>query len=86
VQKCLMCKMTPGRAFSDTDIPPYGATMFTSPGHYGSTAWDPFNSDLLQVTICDDCLVANMADVLVRKDVTPKVVKFEYEPWQPGQD
>ncbi len=87
VQKCLICKIEPSRAFNDTDIPPYGATMFTSPGHYGSTVWDPFgfSGDLLQITICDACLVERQADILIRR-AKPSEVMFEYLPWIPGAE
>lgn len=35
---------------------PHAGTAFTSPGHYGSTAWDPMDGSHLEFNICDPCL------------------------------
>jgi hypothetical protein len=36
---------------------PYGATVFTSRGNYGSTVFDPImGGDFLEINICDKCL------------------------------
>jgi hypothetical protein len=34
-----------------------GGIEFTSPGHYGTAAFDPMNGDRLAINICDWCLV-----------------------------
>lgn len=64
---------------------PHAATVFHSHGHYGSTVWDPPLSMVgktIEVTICDDCLVANKDRVL---HVVPKHQDPEYvvTPWDP---
>lgn len=35
---------------------PYAGTAFFTNGHYGSTAFDPFNDSFLEINICDACL------------------------------
>jgi hypothetical protein len=40
---------------------PADATIFTSHGNYGSTVFDPLDGSLLQVNICDACLLTGQA-------------------------
>jgi hypothetical protein len=52
--------------FAESDInQPNDATTFISHGQYGSTLWDPMNSDeTLEINICDPCLVLKMESVI----------------------
>jgi hypothetical protein len=40
---------------------PSEGTVFTSSGQYGSTAFDPLDGSVLEITICDPCLRAKAA-------------------------
>lgn len=40
---------------------PYAGTAFSTPGHYGSTIFDPMDGSTIEITICDSC-VANIRD------------------------
>lgn len=54
-----------------------GGTCFDTPGHYGSTAFDPDDGTSLSIAVCDPCLVARSDRVLhVAADDTPG-------PWTP---
>lgn len=35
---------------------PHGGTAFYSPGHYGSTIFDPMDGSTIEITICDSCV------------------------------
>lgn len=43
---------------------PYEATVFSSPGHYGSTAFDPMDGTRLVINVCDRCLIDKKDRVL----------------------
>lgn len=61
---CLICGKVPEPAFKDTVEPlnalPWKATTFSTPGHYGSTVFDPLphRGERLYVLVCDPCLIA----------------------------
>lgn len=50
----------PGRP---QDNQPYAGTAFYSPGHYGSTFFDPMDGQQIEITICDDCLSKNQGAI-----------------------
>lgn len=60
---------------------PKDGTVFSSHGNYGSTVWDPMTGvDLLEINICDPCL-------LERKDRVTHVKRKtqshdEARPWE----
>lgn len=63
---------------------PYGATAFTSGGHYGSTVYDPMSQFRhLRIIICDKCLLDHRTEVQ-EVFVTPRASVHNYEPWDPG--
>ena len=63
-QPCFICGKQPRPVWRGDDpeedgpsAAPYGATMFTTRGHYGSTVFDEMDRTSLRVTICDDHLL-----------------------------
>lgn len=62
---------------------PHGGTVFRSSGHYGSTVWDPVtDSKHIELTICDTCLVAYKARVLLVKERS-RAPEYDVCPWDP---
>lgn len=53
---CLKCGRALPAVMEDVTNQPHGGTVFTSPGQYGSTLFDPMNGEFLEVNICDECL------------------------------
>lgn len=53
---CFKCAKVLPNVFVEADNQPYGGTVFTTEGHYGSTFWDSFGGEELVLTVCDDCL------------------------------
>lgn len=82
---CIICE----KSLEDIDLEqehnqPYGGTVFSSTGNYGSTVWDPtspFSREFLELNICDDCLT-NCADkgYVLHVDVNTKS-EYKYETW-----
>jgi hypothetical protein len=52
---CLMCDAELLN-FNKDDNHPMGGVEFTTPGHYGSTIFDPCDGTQLAINICDGCL------------------------------
>lgn len=46
---------------------PYGATEFTTTGHYGSTFWDSFEGESISINICDECCKKHIKAMRFRK-------------------
>lgn len=36
---------------------PQGGVVFQSPGQYGSNIFDPMDGSLLEINVCDECLM-----------------------------
>jgi hypothetical protein len=59
--KCLVCKK---------DLEEYGphhpigAINFGSPGHYGTTVFDPMDGSFLTINVCDGCLTEALKEGL----------------------
>lgn len=55
---CIVCDYQPEYALpGEGDInQPYKATAFSTPGHYGSTFFDPMDGSYIEINVCDDCL------------------------------
>lgn len=99
-QPCLLCGVVPersgphggyaavpqpdGRKMQGFFVAPYGATQFQTGGHYGSTFWDSFEGELLQITVCDACLETSRARLVFLRPVRrhPTV----YEPFKETPD
>lgn len=52
---CAVCRKSLERMDGHPDVP-YAANIFVSHGHYGSTAFDTFGGEHLELFICTDCL------------------------------
>jgi hypothetical protein len=55
---CLVCGKELRNAMDTSENQPSGGTAFQTGGHYGSTAFDPFNGSMLEINVCDECLTA----------------------------
>lgn len=61
---------------------PSEGTVFSSHGNYGSTVWDPMTGvDMLEINVCDPCLVEHAGRVLHVKRVTQ--AHDTVLPWDP---
>lgn len=61
---------------------PNDGTTFSSHGHYGSTVWDPMTgTDLLEINVCDPCLIERKDRVIHVKRVTQ--AHDTVLPWDP---
>jgi hypothetical protein len=41
----------------DLGLQPVDGLAFNSPGHYGTSVFDPMDGSHLEIAICDDCVV-----------------------------
>lgn len=65
---------------------PYAATTFETYGHYGSTVFDPMNSDCyLEINICDECLKKKKDKVLFNRKTTNVHITTK-RLWDPEND
>jgi hypothetical protein len=54
---CVVCGIALHNVFHGDSInQPSGGLAFMSQGHYGSTLYDPFSDEFLELNICDGCL------------------------------
>lgn len=88
--RCFVCSRTlESCPYPDPDErQPWGATVFVSHGNYGSTVWDPCNSDVtLEIFICDWCLRAagSQGDVTRVQTLRPPVL-VEATEWEGPDD
>lgn len=60
---CMVCGKKPEKVYEDHEDLPYGATLFTSHGHYGSTFFDPMDGSTIEIAICDSCLSENKGNI-----------------------
>lgn len=82
---CIVCAAVPESVDEGTDYHPYGATEFETHGHYGSTAYDPMDSDrVLILNVCDKCLVARAPWVRERTRVRFDRPSHDYAAWNPA--
>jgi hypothetical protein len=79
---CFKCGAQPERAFKDEPRQPFGATVFTSRGHYGSTVFDeaPYSRRFLELNVCDGCLKTNVDRVVLGTPV--EVRSVDYAEWR----
>ena len=65
---CFACGQKLAHAFTDESYnhnQPSGGIAFTSPGHYGTTFFDPSDNTTIEINICDTCLDRNKDKILV---------------------
>lgn len=57
---CIVCRAPLRNAVPPFDgnanNQPSGGTEFSTPGHYGSTVFDPMDGSWLAINVCDHCL------------------------------
>jgi hypothetical protein len=83
---CLLCGRVPEPVWPDHDQrQPYGATTFTSFGHYGSTVFDEMGRRFLEANICDHCLRAKAKQgvIALGHELPPVREPNQYETWAP---
>lgn len=79
---CLVCGKTLSSVLPNPDInQPNDGTAFSTSGHFGSTVFDPANGTLLEVNVCDPCLVERHARVLLINDDDGS-----FRPWEVERD
>lgn len=63
---------------------PNDGTTFISHGQYGSTVWDPMDrggNEMLEINICDPCLLQHKDKVLHVTRIT--TTDHRIRPWEP---
>jgi hypothetical protein len=91
--RCIVC----GRSFESAfppelkDSTPYGGTVFTSWGNFGSTVFDPSGlreSERLQIIVCDGCLTtaAKGGNVTHETVVKYEETAWDASPWTPPEE
>jgi len=53
---CLICGKQLRNVFADAGNQPYDGVVLTTSGNYGSTVYDSFTGEFLEVNVCDPCL------------------------------
>lgn len=74
---CIVCAKPLVNVSEDADNQPYVGTSFSSHGHYGSTVWDPMDGELLEINVCDTCLLrAGEAGRVLRYRPAQKTARY----------
>lgn len=74
---CIACGKPLVNVTEDSINQPYVGTSFSSHGHYGSTVWDPMDGELLEINVCDTCLLrAGEADRVLRYRPAQKTARY----------
>lgn len=63
---CAICN-NPLEAMDGNPKTPYGANVFSSSGHYGSTVYDPPGGEHIEILICAGCLKAMVESRVVAR-------------------
>jgi hypothetical protein len=63
---CAVCRKALEAMDGDVDAP-YAANIFTAEGNYGSTAFDTFGGEHLELFICTDCLKIMQANSAIHR-------------------
>ena len=53
---CIRCEKQLENILEGGPHQPVNGLAFSTPGHYGSTYFDPMNGSYLELSICDDCV------------------------------
>lgn len=54
---CVVCGTTLRNVSEGVENQPDGGVAFSSPGHYGSSVFDPMDGCFIELNLCDPCLV-----------------------------
>lgn len=73
---CIVCGVELDRLWDEDVSTPKGGLSFQTHGHYGSSAFDPMDTRLLQVNVCDTCIrrAAEQGRVLLARVSQPVVI------------
>ncbi|QOD05938.1 hypothetical protein [Pseudarthrobacter sp. BIM B-2242] len=88
---CAVCRKPLERSDGDPNVP-YGANIFITHGHYGSTAFDAvFGGEHLELLICTECMTtmrenAAIHRVLKATEATPEQTFIWGSPEDPNED
>lgn len=89
---CIRCGKHLENAIENDDEPelhnqPYNGTAFSTGGHYGSTVFDSFEGESIEINVCDTCLLdaAKEQRVLYYR-ATKKRIEFDKKFWVPDVD
>jgi hypothetical protein len=84
---CAVCRNPLEAMDGDVDTP-YGANTFTSPGHYGATAFDSvFGGEHLELHICTPCLATMTANAAIHRVLHPtKRTPEQRNLWRSAED
>lgn len=55
---CIVCGGVLDNILENGGNQPIGGLAFSSPGHYGTTVFDPMDGSVLELNVCDKCLKA----------------------------
>ena len=72
--KCVICDK---KLENVTDTQPYCGVAFSSGGNYGSRVYDPMDGSIIEICVCDECLVvaSNKKQVYESYTITVKKTK-----------
>lgn len=66
---------------------PYNGTAFSTNGHYGSTVFDEFHGERIEINVCDVCLLdAARENRVISYRALQRWQYSEYEFWVPDVD
>lgn len=85
---CAVCRK-PLEAMDGDPAVPYAANIFTTSGHYGSTAFDPvFGGERLELLICTDCIMTMRANAAIHRifDATEATPEEQVFVWGSAED
>ena len=73
---CIACGTVLQQACGDDShyVQPSEGTAFQTYGHYGSTFWDSFDGEQIEVVVCDECLEGNKDRIMRVKRWIPVIV------------
>jgi hypothetical protein len=64
---CIACGASLKNVWSDSDNQPSEGTAFRTHGHYGSTFFDSFDGQQIEINVCDECLQQNRDKIAWRR-------------------
>lgn len=85
---CAVCRK-PQEAMDGDVETPYGANIFTTTGHYGSTAFDPvFGGERLELFICTPCMMTMRSNAAIHRifDATEATPEEQVFVWGSADD
>ncbi len=87
---CIVCGIPPESAFPNVEgadpSQPYGATMFHTYGHYGSTVFDPQDNSQLLINVCDICLLSQKEYTWHVSYIKTLPTEVFSKPWDPDAE